>query len=110
MKISKRQLRRIIKEETVRQQSREGLVGAEGALLGELMTIISDLMTIEKELYGLVEPGQHRPDPGAPQMGDVYGDELNAVIEEVENFREKLDAHFELYDDLAGRNPGGSVG
>jgi len=110
MKISKTQLRSIIKEEVTKLHSREGLVGGEGELLGELMTIIQDLRTIEKELYGLVEPGQYRPDPGAPQMGDVYGDELDAVIEEVENFKEKLESHFELYDELAGRNPGGSIG
>ena len=110
MRITKRQLKRIIKEEVTKLHSREGLVGGEGELLGELMTIIQDLRTIEKELYGLVEPGQHRPDPGAPQMGDVYGDELDAVIEEVENFKEKLSTHFELYDELAGRNPGGSIG
>jgi len=99
MKITKRQLKRIIKEEVTKLHSREGSVGAEGELLGELMTIVRDLRIIEKELYGLVEPGQRRPDPGAPQMGDVYGDELNAVIEEVENFREKLDTHFGLHDD-----------
>jgi len=103
MRITKRQLRRIIKEETVRQQSREGLVGAEGQLLGELMTITRDLMNIEKELYGLV-------DGDRVDMGSVYGEELNATIEEIENFREKLNTHFELYDDLAGRNPGGSIG
>jgi hypothetical protein len=43
-------------------------------------------------------------------MGDVYGEELDAVIEEIENFKQKLDTHFELYDELAGRNPGGSIG
>jgi hypothetical protein len=110
MKITKKQLRRVIKEEVTKLHSREGMVGGEGALLGELMTIITDLRTIEKELYGLVEPGQHRPDPGAPQMGDVYGDELDAVIEEIENFKDRLEGHFELYDELAGRNPGGSIG
>ena len=97
MKITKRQLKRIIKEETTRLHSREGRVGGEGALLGELMTIIGDLRIIEKELYGLVEPGQRR-DPGAPQMGDVYGDELDAVIESVEDFKEKLTTHFEVMD------------
>ena len=55
------------------------------------------------ELYGLVD------DNGA-EMGSVYGEELNATIEEIENFREKLSTHFEVYDDLAGRNPGGSIG
>ena len=109
MRITKRQLKRIIKEETARLHSREGLVGGEGELLGELMTIIQDLRTIEKELYGLVEPGLGIHSKGT-QMGDVYGEELDAVIEEIENFKQKLDTHFELYDDLAGRNPGGSIG
>jgi len=110
MRITKRQLKRIIKEETTRLHSREGLVGGEGELLGELMTIIQDLRTIEKELYGLVEPGPTGGGGGRANMGDVYGEELDAVIEEVENFKEKLNTHFELYDDLAGRNPGGSIG
>jgi len=93
MRITKRQLRRIIKEERtkiLKEQSRDR-VSIEGRLLGELMAVIGDLATIEKELYGLT-------DDGGEDMGSVYGEELNATIDELDAWREKLTVHFESMD------------
>ena len=111
MRITKKQLKRIIKEERTRllKEEQRGLtkeastVSQEGELLGGLMTIINDLAVVEKELYGLVD--QDRVD-----MGSVYGEELNVIIDELDAWREKLNSYFESFDDLAGRNPGGSIG
>ena len=102
MKISKRQLKRIIKEEKAKLL-REGRVGDEGTLLGVLLGVIKDLETISHELPGLT-------DPDGADMGFVYSEELDATIEDLYTFKKELDVLFESYDDLAGRNPGGSIG
>ena len=100
MRITKRQLKRIIKEERAKlireNQSREA---TEGKLLGELMGLIGDLTNIEKELYGLV-------DPEGADMGSVYGEELNATIDELDALLEKLTNHFDSLDASgSGRTP-----
>ncbi len=100
MRITKRQLKRIIKEERAKlireNQSREA---TEGKLLGELMGLIGDLTNIEKELYGLV-------DPEGADMGSVYGEELNATIDELDALLEKLTNHFDSLDAPdSGRTP-----
>jgi hypothetical protein len=101
MRITKRQLKRIIKEERAKlireNQSREA---TEGKLLGELMGLIGDLTNIEKELYGLV-------DPEGADMGSVYGEELNATIDELDALLEKLTNHFDSLD--LGSGQGNSV-
>jgi hypothetical protein len=87
MKITKRQLRRIIKEEKQKiltEQSRESL---EGTLIGELAGLLADLQGVKHELYGLT-------DPDGAEMGSVYGDELEATILELENWADKLEKHF----------------
>jgi len=92
MRITKRQLKRIIKEERAKlvkeYQSREA---TEGKLLGELAGLLADLQGVKKELYGLV-------DPDGADMGSVYGDELEATILELEDWADKLEVHFESMD------------
>lgn len=100
MRITKRQLKRIIKEERAKlireNQSREA---TEGKLLGNLMSIIGDLKTIKKELFGLV-------DPDGEDMGSVYGEELEATIDELDEWMSELNTHFESMDSPAsGRTP-----
>ena len=102
MKITKRQLKRIIKEERAKlvreNQSRESV---EGNLIGELAGLLADLQGIKHELFGLV-------DPDGQDMGSVYGEELEATILEIEEWADKLEAHFESMDPPApnsGRTP-----
>ena len=100
MKITKRQLKRIIKEERAKlvreNQSRESI---EGNLIGELAGLLADLQGIKHELFGLV-------DPDGQDMGSVYGEELEATILEIEEWADKLEAHFESMDPPAsGRTP-----
>ena len=100
MKITKRQLTRIIKEERAKlvreNQSRESI---EGNLIGELAGLLADLQGIKHELFGLV-------DPDGQDMGSVYGEELEATILEIEEWADKLEAHFESMDPPAsGRTP-----
>ncbi len=94
MKITKRQLKRIIKEERAKlireNQSRES---KEGELLGKLAGIIGDLKTVKKELFGLV-------DPDGEDMGSVYGEELEATIDELDEWMGELNGHFESMDQL----------
>jgi hypothetical protein len=95
VKITKRQLRRIIKEERLKliKEAPHDRVAIEGKLLGELMGLLADLKAVEKELYGLVEPGR-----GGSEMGSVYAEELDATIEELGDWKEKLTRHFESND------------
>ena len=95
MKITKRQLKQIIKEERAKlvreSQSRES---KEGELLGTLAGVIGDLKLIKKELFGLV-------DPDGEQMGAVYGEELEATIIELDEWMGELNTHFESMDSSA---------
>ena len=101
MKITKRQLKRIIKEERLKilkeqSRSRESI---EGELLGSLAGIIGDLKVIKKELFGLV-------DPDGEDMGSVYGEELEATIGELDEWMGELNTHFESMDSGSeGRTP-----
>lgn len=116
MKITKRQLRRIIKEEKakllsegpltphemgmaaakmddqrrVKGQSREA---KEGRLLGDLASITSAVQEISDGLYGLEDPG----DPGGP-AGDEMAQDLEMQIERLNEFFGMLEAHFESMD------------
>ena len=93
MRITKRQLKRIIKEERAKilKEQSQSRISAEGKLLGNLMTITKDLEAIAKELYGL-------SDGEGVDMGSVYGEELDATIEEIHDWQEELTAHFESTD------------
>jgi len=100
MKITKRQLRRIIKEERAKLiRESESRASTEGKLIGELAGLLADLQGIKHELFGLV-------DPDGEDMGSVYGEELEATILEIEGWADKLEAHFESMDPPAsGRTP-----
>ena len=103
MKITKRQLKRIIKEERTRllKEQAQSRVSVEGKLIGELAGLLADLQGIKHELFGLV-------DPEGEDMGSVYGEELEATILEMEDWADKLEAHFESMDpenQSSGRTP-----
>ncbi len=98
MKITKRHLRRIIKEEKTRALNEV----EQHVVLSAWDQAIGKVEAVEKELYGLVDPG----DP-THVMGDDLGMDLAAAIVELNQAYEALELHF---DDEAGRNPGGSIG
>ena len=100
MKISKRQLRQIIKEEKTKLLTEADEV----VLLSALDQAISRVEAVEKEVYGLVDPGEP---PGTEPMGDDLGGSLAIAIQELNQAYKAIELHF---DDEAGRNPGGSIG
>ena len=89
MKITKRQLRRIIKEEKAKlhEQSREA---KEGRLLGDLGSITISIQEISDGLYGLEDPGE----PGMA-VGDEMAKDLEMQIERLNELFGLLEAHFE---------------
>jgi len=130
MRITKRQLRRIIKEERTKllkeapaplpMKSRadpvfasliKGLIKeqsrakSEGELQGDLASIIDAIESVAFEMYGLEDPGN----PGAA-TGDEMARGLEAQVERLSTFFDQLEAYFVTIDDMSGRNPGGSIG
>jgi hypothetical protein len=95
MRITKRQLRRIIKEERrklLKEAPRDRIV-QEADLLGDLNSIASSIEEVEKGMYGLVDPlGE---DPGG---GDELAADLNLQIERLNEFYRNLNAYFESMD------------
>ena len=91
MKITKRQLRRIIKEEKARILSEQSRESVEGKLLGSFSSLIKDLQDQIFELSGLTD------DDGV-DMGTVYGEELDATVEELLDWQGELTKHFESMD------------
>ena len=105
MKISRRRLRKLVKSEKTKRLFEQSTIAAEGALLADLSKISDSIQEIADGMYGLQDPG----DPGL-QVGDEMGSDLSLQVERLNSFFDKLQAYFETVDDLAGRNPGGSVG
>ena len=97
MKITKRQLKQIIKEEKAKlfEQSREA---KEGGLMADLDAIASAIEEIAEGMYGLVDPGEPR---GA--AGDEMASDLEMQVERLNDLYKKMVAHFESSD--SGRTP-----
>jgi len=126
MKITKRQLKRIIKEEKAKlfcesfspMKSRatvhtrvalheadvDSIESLQSELLDKLTEIIKGVAGVEKSIYGLVDP-----DDGT-YMGDTYGEELDAYVQDLREFEMDLFRHFNLLEDLKNVNPGRSIG
>ena len=92
MKITKRQLRRIIKEEKAKlhEQSRQA---KEGALMADIDSIASTIEEIAAGMYGLVDPGEPR---GA--AGDELARDLEMQVARLNDHYQKMVAHFESMD------------
>ena len=60
MKITKRQLKRIIKEEKARILSEQSREAKEGALLADFNMVVTSIEEIAAGMYGLVDPGDPR--------------------------------------------------
>jgi|ETNmetMinimDraft_30_1059905.scaffolds.fasta_scaffold170888_2 hypothetical protein len=102
MKITKTGLRTLIKEERTKLLSE----AEQHVLLSAWDQAIGNVEAVEKELYGLVDPGLGMHSQGTP-LGDELGKQLAAAVLELNQAFEALELHF---DDEAGRNPGGSIG
>ena len=100
MKITKRQLKTIIKEEKAKMLNEN----EEHIVLSAWDQAIGKVEAVEKELYGLEDPANVGE---VPPFGDALGKQLAAAIMELNQAFEALELHF---DDEAGRNPGGSIG
>ena len=100
MKITKTGLRTLIKEERTKLLSEAD----QTVILSAWDQAIVNVEAVEKELYGLVDPGAA---PGEVPFGDELGKQLEAAVMELNQAFEALELHF---DDEAGRNPGGSIG
>ena len=92
MKITKRQLKRIIKEESskLHEQSRQA---KEGGLMADLAMIVDAIEDIASGMYGLEDPAD--PDMGA---GDEMAQDLEMQVERLSDFYNKMVAHFESFD------------
>ena len=105
MKITKRQLKRIIKEEKTKILMERTRASREGDLQREMADIMQALHEISTGMYGLV-------DPNAP--GDTYGDELandlDMQVKRLDDLYQKLEAYFVTVDDMTDRNPRRSIG
>jgi len=100
MKITKRQLRRIIKEEKGKVLSEVD----QHVVLSAWDQAIGKVEAVEKDLYGLEDP--HNVGE-VPPFGDALGKQLSAAVLELNQAFRALELHF---DDESGRNPGGSIG
>ena len=93
MKITKNQLRRIIKEEKARILSEQSREAKEGALLADFNMVVTSIEEIAAGMYGLEDPG----DPGGP-AGDELASDLEMQVERMNDIYRKLEAHFESMD------------
>ena len=107
MRVTRRQLKHIIKEE-----KKNILCEAEQhVLLSAWDQAIGKVEAVEEELYGLVDPdaveGGTRMGMPNQTFGDQMAAQLAAAILELNQAFKALELHF---DEEAGRNPGGSIG
>jgi hypothetical protein len=100
MIVTKRQLKRIIKEEKTKALNE----AEQHVVLSAWDQAIMKVEAVEKELYGLVDPGAR---PGETPFGDELGKQLAGALMELDQAYDALELHF---DDESGRNPGGSIG
>ena len=100
MKASRRQLRRLIKEEKAKLLNEV----EQHVVLSAWDQAIRKVEAVEKEIYGLEDP--HNVGE-IPPFGDMLGKQLAAAIVELNQAFEALELHF---DDESGRHPGGSIG
>ena len=97
MKITKRQLKRIIKEEKAKILIERTRASREGDLQREMADIMQALHDIATGIYDLAG-------------GDELANDLDLQTKRLDDLYQKLEAYFVTVDDIAGRNPGGSIG
>ena len=93
MRITKRQLRKIIKEEKSRLLSEQSRISREANLLADLNSIATSIEEIARGMYGLVDPGEPRGN-----AGDEMASDLEMQIERMNQVYRQLEAHLESMD------------
>jgi hypothetical protein len=92
MKVTKRKLRQIIREEK-QKLIKENRLTKEAGLMTDLDSITSAIEDIASGMYGLEDPG----DRGAP-AGDEMAEELLLQVSRLNDFYQKIVSHFESMD------------
>jgi hypothetical protein len=94
MKITKRQLRRIIREEKANlAEAPRDRIKVEAGLMADLDSIATSIEEIAAGMYGLVDPMGE--DPGG---GDEMAGELEMQVERLTSLHAQMVAHFESMD------------
>ena len=93
MKITKRQLRRIIKEERRKLISEQSAASEQGRLLADLSMTMDAISDIASGMYGLVDPG----DTGGV-AGDDMANDLELQVARLNAFYTKLELLFQAGD------------
>ena len=88
MKITKRQLRRIIKEEKVRLLREQSPEAYEGIILANFASAMDRIETLKDEMYGMV-------DPDGQSAGDSLAGQIQMEVENLDNVYRQLKAYFE---------------
>ena len=107
MRITKRQLKRIIKEERAKilREAPRDRINTEATLLSDLDRIASSIEDIASGMYGLIDPG----DPGI-SSGDDMAQELEMQIERLNTLHRAMITHFESMDPESQSSPSGPQG
>jgi hypothetical protein len=93
MKITKRQLRKIIKEEKAKlAEAPRDRINTEATLLSDLDSIASSIEEVAAGMYGLVDPS------GNGDAGDEMAADLEMQIERLNALHRAMTAHFESMD------------
>ena len=92
MKITKRQLKRIIKEEK-KTLLKEDRVRKEATMLGTLDSIASSIEELAGGIYGMSGPGTVSGD-----AGDEVAQDLEMQVERLNDLYQALVSHFESMD------------
>ena len=93
MKITKRQLKRIIKEEKTRLLSEQSRITREANLLADLDSIATAIEELAGGVYGMSGPGTVSGD-----AGDEVAQDLEMQVERLTNLHRSMQAYFESMD------------
>ena len=93
MKITKRQLRKIIKEEKTRLLSEQSRITREAHLLADLDSIATAIEELAGGVYGMIAPGAVSGD-----AGDEVARDLEMQVERLTTLHRSMQAHFESMD------------
>jgi len=104
MKITKRQLRRIIKEEK-KSLLKEDRIRKEATFLGTLDDIASSIEEIAGGVYGMSGPGTV-----SGEAGDELAQDLELQVERLTDLYRAMVSHFESMDPENQPNPSGPRG
>ena len=98
MKITKRQLRRIIKEEKLKLLKEQTAPALQGQLLADFSMTMEAISEIAAGMYGLDDPGNVKAGLSVQPVGDEMANDLEMQVERLNNLYTKLEAHFESGD------------